>query len=268
MKLKQIATITTLSMILSASLFSSEIKLNNNKQDEIKASIDLEKAYINSVIPNSKIEKYEKAEIDGLYKVYFENGQMFYVHPFKKLIFFGEIYNNKGYSYTQNDTKAWQKEMSSKQQNKIIDNYKPDDFTKIAKAVVFGTGASNYEFIIFSDPKCHYCKIAEELISKGNTKLHYIYTSAGISEESPKLSKIILSSKDMQQAISDVRAGKTPDIQVTSDAEKQYENMQVMAKELNVVGTPRILVVDKKAKKIIEVINGANESVIKKYLEK
>ncbi len=266
MKIKQIARITTLSMVLGASLFASEVKLNNNS--EATSSIDLEKAYINSVIPNSKIEKYEKAEIDGLYKVYFENGQMFYVHPFKKLIFFGEIYNNKGYSYTQNDSKAWQKEINDKQQNQIVDKYKPDDFTKIAKAVSFGTGASNYDFVIFSDPKCHYCKIAEELISKGNSKLHYIYTSAGISEDSPKISKMILSSKDMQQAILDVRAGKILDVQIDPLAEKQYENMQAISKELNVVGTPKILVIDKKANKIVEAINGANESIIKKYLEK
>ena len=44
--------------------------------------------------------------------MYFENGQIVYVNPFKNLILFGEIWNSTGSSLTATEREQWQKEIS------------------------------------------------------------------------------------------------------------------------------------------------------------
>lgn len=253
----------TSSVVLASSLFAVDVP---DAQKNDLEQLNLEKEYINSVVPKSKIAKYEKAEMDGLYKVYFENGQMFYVNPFKKLIFFGEIYNNKGYSYTQTDRNKWQQELS---QTQIIDKYKASDFKKVAKSLKYGTGGKDYEFVIFTDPECPYCKMAESLIATGNTDLHLIFSPLDFHKNAENWSKIILSAKDTKKAMEDIKNGNIPtDIAITKDAENKLAEMMKLSQELNVpnTGTPKILIIDKKQDKIIDVINGADEKKIRKYM--
>ena len=45
--------------------------------------------------------------------MYFENGQIVYVNPFKNLILFGEIWNSTGSSLTATEREQWQKEMGN-----------------------------------------------------------------------------------------------------------------------------------------------------------
>ena len=81
-----------------------------NHYQHLQEQIDYEYQMIQKVIPKSKIAKYKKSVIEGFYNVYFENGQIVYVNPFKNLILYmtrclaksldiNKIYavSNKGY---------------------------------------------------------------------------------------------------------------------------------------------------------------------------
>lgn len=261
--MKKIIGAISISLTLATSLLA--VDLGDKQKDDLQ-QFTLEKEFINAVIPKSKIAKYEKAEIDGLYKVYFDNGQMFYVNPFNKLIFFGEIYNNKGYSYTQADSKRWQGELA---QTQIVDKYKPSDFKKVAKSLKYGAGGKDYEFVIFTDPECPYCKMAESLIATGNTDLHLIFSPLDFHKNAENWSKIILSAKDTKKVIEDIKNGNIPtDIEITKDAENKLIEMMKLSQELNVpnTGTPKIIIIDKKQDRIADVINGFDEKKIRKYM--
>ena len=90
------------SIVLATGLYAEEQK-----------QIDYEYQMIQKVIPKSKIAKYKKSVIEGFYNVYFENGQIVYVNPFKNLILFGEIWNSTGSSLTATEREQWQKEIGS-----------------------------------------------------------------------------------------------------------------------------------------------------------
>ena len=97
------------------------------------SKVDYELQLLNSVIPNTKISRYEPSEIQGFYKVYLDNGNLFYVNPFNKLLVFGEIWTNKGFSITQNDKSQWQEELSKTVLEDINKDFKVEDLTKVGK---------------------------------------------------------------------------------------------------------------------------------------
>lgn len=62
-----------------------------------------------------------------------------------------------------------------------------------------------------------------------------------------------------------IREGNIPDIKITENAKKELQNMEELANKLKVNGTPKIIVIDKKANKVIDTIDGANIEAIEKY---
>ena len=104
----KLLTTLSISTILALSLNAKESTTDGLLQNKN----DIEKSYVQSVIPNTLFSKYEKSkELEGYYKVYLDNGQMLYVSPFKNLIIFGEIWTASGQSLTQNDVKNWQEHL-------------------------------------------------------------------------------------------------------------------------------------------------------------
>ena len=89
----RLLTTLSVSAILTLSLNAKEFTEDGLLQNKS----DIEKSFVQSVIPNTQFTKYEKSkEIEGYYKVYLENGQMLYISPFKNLIIFGEIWTASG----------------------------------------------------------------------------------------------------------------------------------------------------------------------------
>ena len=81
---------------------------------------------VQSIIPNTKVAKVEISEITGLYKAFIDNGNILYVHPQKRLIFFGEIWTMNGKNLTQSDkanyTEKAIKPVANKKENKLEEN--------------------------------------------------------------------------------------------------------------------------------------------------
>lgn len=244
-----------------AIMTSSLLFANSNKNN-----INYELQLINSVIPNTVVSKYEPSEIQGFYKVYLDNGNLFYVNPFSKLLLFGEIWTNNGFSITQNDRTQWQQELSKTLVEDLKKDYKSEDLKKAAKKIKYGTGSKKYEYVLFTDPECPYCKITEEYFENDkNLDLYIVFTPLDFHKNAKDWSLKALSSKDLKQAIKDIKENKIPNVEITETAKKDFQAMQDLSNKLKVNGTPRIIVIDKKENAIVDSIEGANLEAIEKY---
>ena len=221
---------------------------------------------IQSVVPGTKFEKYKKSIVEGFYTLYLKNGQIIYVNPYKELILFGEIYTTTGYSITQVEKQKWQDEVN----NEMAKKTKVKDLLKSSFAIKFNKGSQNdYEFVVFTDPECPYCQRLESFLSDKNVTLHINYYPLPFHKNAKKWSLQVLSSKDKLKAIQTIKKTKKDlDVEVTNKAKKQLEEMIKVAQKVDVRGTPKIFVIDKKQNKVAEIINGANILKVKKYLDK
>ncbi len=218
---------------------------------------------IQEVMPQTKFEKYEKAnELYGFYRIYMENGQMFYINPLDKSIVFGEVWNNKGQSITQHFAQTWQKELEEKQ----LKNVTVEKLTKNSLKVNFGKGSSQYDFVIFTDPECPYCKTAEDAFKNKDVTIYVNFMPLDFHKNAEKWSLNVLSSKEPLKTLNEIKSGKEVKVAHSNTAKEQLAKMVALAKELNITGTPKLFVIDKTDNKVIDVINGANVPQIQKYL--
>ena len=256
MKNKIIKTML-LSVVVASTMYANDVSMQNQP--------DIEKQYIQSVIPGTKFSKYEKArELDGFYKLFMDNGQIMYINPMKELIVFGEVWTTKGQSITQNDAMRWQQELQEKQ----IEGLNPTELTENALKLEFGKGSARYEFVVFTDPECPYCKKAEDVMIKKDVTVYINYMPLDFHKNAREWSLDILSSASPKQALADIKSGKEVKVNHTKKSKDQLSKMEALAKKLNVTGTPKLFVIDKKDSKIVDVINGANIPQIEKYLAK
>ncbi|MCK9473986.1 DsbC family protein, partial [Sulfurimonas sp.] len=220
--------------------------------------------FLQTLLPNTNIAKYQKSGIDGFYEVYFDNGQIIYANPFKEIMLFGEIMNKNGYSITANKRLKWQEELT----NKAMQNTPVDKLLKPAKKATFNKGSQNdYSFVLFTDPECPFCKTVENFFAENDTTVHYVFTPLPFHKNAKEWSQIALSSKDFKKALEDIHSGSVPKIAITEDAKKQLEEMEILAKELKVAGTPKIYVIDSKKQEIVQIINGADIPKLEVYLK-
>lgn len=270
------------SAITSTILFATDI----DKNDNIYKSIQ-------NVIPTTKIAKYEKAEIDGLYKVFTQRGDLFYVYPFKNLIFFGEIWNKQGYSFTRGDRARFQKKQMQQKKDNINKLIKYDELTKFAIDVRKAKN-SKYELVVFTDPLCPFCvKLKEFLVNKQvDIKVNYTfpvkhrfskelaYSTLMVDEkhrhsfmnQTFKLAsnmyekRKMITKKDVENLNNKYKIDIN-DKKHRTKATSQLAYMNKIAQKLNIYGTPTILIIDKSKKNIVDMIIGADTKKIKKYLK-
>ena len=229
------------------------------------SKVDAQKALIQNVIPNSKFIKYEKAvELDGFYRVYFDNGQLLYINPLNETIVFGEVWSKEGKSYTTHFMQKWKEELAKNE----LKNLSIDKLLRPAKKAIFNKGSqTNYSFVLFTDPECPYCKTVEKFFSENDTTVYYNFTPLPFHKNAKEWSEIALSSKDFKKTLEEIHSGNIPKTAIWDEAKKQLEQMEALAKELKVAGTPKIYVVDEKEQKIVDVVNGADIPKLEKYIK-
>ncbi|MBT0825053.1 protein disulfide isomerase, DsbC family [Campylobacter lari] len=224
-----------------------------------------EESLVKGMLPSTKIEKVERSQVDGFYKAYLSNGNIFYLNPFKRVIFIGELYTTTGVSLTANDMQEWKSQLD----NKLLKNTKIQELTQYAKKVKHGKGSNRYEFVIFTDPECPFCLRTEEFFEKENVDLYVNFYPLSFHPNAKKWSEQILSSKDIKTAMKELRENKKDlDVSVSTEAKNTLENMMKLGEKLNIQGTPKLFVIDKKENKIIESIDGANIKKFQDYLAK
>lgn len=224
-----------------------------------------EMSLVKSIIPSTKVKKVLRAEVDGFYKAYLGNGQILYINPFKRLIFIGEVYTARGKNLTANDRIKWQSELK----NNKLSTLKKDELKKDAFKIEYGEGSSKYEFVIFTDPECSYCKLAEDHFEKNDVSLYVNFLPLSFHKNAEKWSLEILSSKDLKKAMKEIKVtGKDLKIKIKPQAKEQLKKMKALAKKLGITGTPKIFVVEKNGNKVVEIIDGANIPKINEFLKK
>ena len=245
----------------NSSKSSLEELLNPNQQ----ANKDTELKFIQSVIPGTKIDKFDKSIMDGFYNVYLQSGQILYVNPFKGFIFFGSIFDKNGYNYTDAQTKDWQNELMQK----AIKNTPADQLTKASVKTEFNGGSkNNFAYVVFTDPECPYCQKLEEYLQTQKATVYINFFPLAMHKHGREWALKILSSKDTDKAFNDVIQHNIPNVKVTKEAEDTLKKMQDLGKKLNVQGTPRIYVIDVKEQKIVDIMNGIDAKKLEVYLNK
>lgn len=251
--MKKLTTLTISSLILGTAL---------NAKTLIE---EQEQSLVQAIIPSTKIAKVARSEVDGFYKAYLDNGNILYVNPFKRLIFIGELYTNMGVSLTANDVENYQGELKVKQ----IENLTFKELTEFAKKVDFNKGSKKYDFVLFTDPECPYCAQVEELFIKSDVSVYVNFFPLSFHKNAEKWSRQILSAPDFKSALIKLRQSqKDLDVKINEKSQEELKKMKELGISLNIQGTPKLFVVDKNSKKIIDVIDGANMQKINDYLTK
>ncbi len=242
---------------ISLSLFTALLFANEPNTQKTQEQL------VRDILPNAPISKVEQSDIPNIYKAYMPNGQILYMEPNLKIIIVGEMVKPNGYSITQADQMVWQKELEAKQ----IANLTPEKITKNSLKIEFGKSSKKYEFVIFTDPECPYCQKAEEAFNGKDVTVYVNFMPLDFHKNAKAWSLDILSSKNPKQTASDIKHGIYKKYEHTKEAKEQLEKMIALATELNITGTPKLFIIDKNEKKVIDVINGADMAKIKKYLD-
>lgn len=220
-----------------------------------------ETALVKSILPSTNIQKVQSAEVDGLYKAYLPNGEILYVYPSKRLIFIGEIYTAEGLNLTARDKIKWQ--------NDQLSTLKKATLIKEALKVDFNQGSNVYEFVMFTDPCCPYCKSVQEYFEKNKVSLWVNFFPLPFHQNAQKYSLEILSSKNPKKAMQKIKStGQSLRIPITPQARAQLEKMKALGKKLNLRGIPRIYVIKKNSDKVVGLIDGADIPAIDEFLKK
>jgi len=234
----------------------------------IKEEFDL----VQSIIPNTKIKKVEKTPIDGLYIVMMGNEKFIYVYPFKKLIFFGEIMDNKGRNITEYLKKNILAGVDDKGELVNINKMKNlPTRLKIAEKVVYGEGGGDYEIILITDPDCPFCVSVDNFLSKKDIVVYYLFNP--ITELHPKARNKVLwmlqKDKELKAQIKLLREGAAiseQDHSKDNPAVRKLNEMQKLVKDLGISGTPILLIKDIKENTIIDIIKGADMKKLSQYM--
>ncbi len=255
-----------ISAVLAATLSVSSFagSADNNTSGNV-SKIDCEFQLIQNMIPSTKISKYRKSMVDGFYDVYFDNGQLIYINPYKEMIFMGELYNKSGLSITATSRQSWQDELLKKD----LSVTNPKDLLKYAqKSGKTKIGSqNNLAYIVFTDPECPYCHNVEDFLSGYDSDVYINYLPLPFHKNAPEWALQALSSKDFKTANHDARNGKL-NVAITDEAKQLLKDMKVLGEKLKIQGTPQTYVIDIEQNKIIDIIKGARIPELKVYLER
>lgn len=251
----KIFKLSLMSLGLSIALFASE-NLSLTQQHE--------ESLVRGIIPSTKVLKVERAQIDGFYKAYLENGNILYINPFNRAIFVGEFYTAGGINITANDREKWQLEQSKED----LKSLNAKELIKDSKKVVYGKGNKDYEFVIFTDPECPFCNRLEEWLEQQNASVWINFFPLSFHPNAEKWSLEILSAKDFKQAMHITRTTqKDQNIKITQKARDTLKKMQEKSAKLQIQGTPMIYVLDKAKNIVVEQIEGADIARFSKYIK-
>lgn len=222
------------------------------------------KQIVSDIIPGTTVSKVQYAQLNGLLKAYLPNGQILYIEPNQKLIFFGEIWTKDGVSVTELDMQNWKKELRELEESKIIGT-DGTDLVKDSLKLTFGQGSKEYNFVMFTNPFCGNCVDLENFLK---TKNITVYTNLLHFQGKELYNLAILDSKNPIKTIDDIQKGSfdinkyTP----TIEAKQVLEKMLNKAQHFNIAFTPKVFVVDTN-NKIVAIIDGADIEKTKQFIK-
>jgi thiol:disulfide interchange protein DsbC len=227
----------------------------------------IEEAWVKSVLPNTQIELIRRSPIVNLYTAFLTNGQIIYINPSQRLLFFGEIYTSAGDNLTNISRERFSELRTSKAALEI----------NAAKLETLGFGEIGKEerfIVMVTSPLCPYCHRADEFLSSNQIPVKRIFL---VNPQSPDnedtkraIEYLMTASKETREALlvkwrssEGYEASKSADEALnekTQEAINLLEAMREFAERNNIEGTPYIYLIDRKAGKVERVIAGYSES--------
>ena len=195
---------------------------------------------IRTEMPHLRIDRILPGPVSGMCEIWANNNVIYYF-PDKKLLFFGEIWDTKGHSLTQES------------RNRILAaKIKSLD---LRKAIRWGRGPVRVIFI--TDPDCPYCGRTEKfllspLFKDKITAYVFLYPLTRIHPDAKKHSLIVLSSKKpVETLLAFAKRKNFSALSISKTAERRLSLMQKEIKKLSVTAVPLVIVGKK-------VVRGAN----------
>ena len=233
----------------------------------ISLTSKIEKDLVQSIIPKTNIIKIKHTQIDGLYEAFLKNGEIVYIYPYKRLLFFGKIYTNTGIDLTQIDLNYWKQQVN----RNLLKTLNVKELTKDSFTLKFGKGSNRYAIVMFTDPECPFCRRVDRYLRNNNVDATFYinYMPLYFHKNAKKWALQILSSKNKKEAIDTIeKTNKDLDVTITQKAKKTLKNTQDLAQKLNIRGTPTMFVIDTKTNKVIDKIDGANIPKMEQWLKR
>jgi thiol:disulfide interchange protein DsbC len=186
-------------------------------------------------IPQLVIDKVEKSEIDGLFRVIDERGQAIYTNSDASYFLSGELY-----SLTSGSLVNLTEQVRQKGRMDQIAAISPEE-----KIVFKPEGATKAKIVVFTDIDCGYCRKLHNEVPRMNElgiEVSYLaFPRAGVGSESYNKFVSAWCADDKLVALTDAKAGRSiPSKTCPNPVAAQYELGMV----LGVTGTPAILLED------------------------
>jgi len=215
-----------LSSILCLSLFAPSIAFSG--VDEIKKSFK-------KIMPTLQLSSIEKSEIDGLYRVETDSGEVLFTASNGNFFITGDLYSIQG---DKIDNLSEGRRGKSRAQ-------KISSVTEEQKIVFPAEGKTKARISIFTDIDCGYCrKLHQEVpaLNKMGVEVSYLaYPRAGIGSESYNKFVSAWCAADKMSAMTDAKNGVSiPDKKCDNPVASQFE----LGQQLGVSGTPAIVLED------------------------
>jgi protein-disulfide isomerase len=206
---------------------------------------------IHSIIPKTKFTKVTKSQLPGLYSVLMANGQIVYVYPAKKLLFFGQIWTNTGKNLTSLQLAGVQTSKAGRITNAV----------NLNNAIKIGHGP--VKVIEFANIDCPYCRAFEKLTTESKslrakmTRYLYLIPQPSIHPNSENMElyyftkaqhlsnkgKIALLNKIMVKHIYMTKKGNiAPKFKQSNYAMKTLQYNTALAQKFSIYGVPYFVI--------------------------
>jgi len=136
--------------------------------------------FVKSVMPSTPFKKIERDRIDNFYRAYTENGRIFYINPFHKVYFVGELISETGYSFTAHDSQDFLKNTVQKEFYDNLEALKSGD-EKSVKLLqdekhkkIFNKG-SKKSFVIIESKTCPNCTALDKYLKELDISTYIYY---------------------------------------------------------------------------------------------
>ncbi|OCR99546.1 hypothetical protein A9K75_06660 [Campylobacter fetus subsp. testudinum] len=203
---------------------------------------------VSKILPSTEFKKAFQTGIPDLIGVQLNSGTIMYIHQPTELIFVGEIMTKTGVSLTQ-----IHRENSG--DYKAVEAIGIDSVSDVTDLLEYSISANSnskkdLSFLIFTDPDCPYCQEADKFLKANNADIRHFFIPLQLHPKARDKSIKIIA---LTNKISEVESTKLLD----DGLEK--------VKELNIDGTPQIIVYDKKTNNTVAIIKGFNKVALEKY---
>jgi thiol:disulfide interchange protein DsbC len=226
----------------------------------------IEEAWVRSVLPNTQIELIRRSPAANFYTAFLGNGQLIYVNPSQRLLFFGEIYTSGGENLT-NISRGRFAEIKASQRALEVNATELEELG-------FGEISGDRFIAMVYSPLCPYCHRADEFLSINQIPVKRIFMVdlRNHNDEGVKRSieYLTTASKEAREALlvkwrsrEGYEAPISADGQIneqTQEAVARLTKMKEFIERNNIDGTPYIYLINRKSNKVEQVLSGFNAS--------